>query len=167
MTDEPKAEAPRVEPPLSQRDIDNWRWCDARQDAAPTPAAKEPDWAQRAERIASERENYGFDNYVALIEDALRAAYCAARVEPPPRAAWQEIATALEKAEAKHPPMRGPHEGYAVILEELDELWAEVKRQDVDPVALRKEALHVAAMAVRFVKDVCAQPPDPEREESR
>lgn len=28
----------------------------------------------------------------------------------------------LTRARAKHGPMHGPHEGYAVILEELDEL---------------------------------------------
>lgn len=66
-----------------------------------------------------------------------------------------EIAAQLAKAEQKHAPMRGAHEGYAVILEELDELWAEIKRQHIDPTAMRKEALHVAAMAARFVKDVC------------
>jgi len=66
-----------------------------------------------------------------------------------------EIAASLAKAEAKHAPMRGHHEGYAVILEELDELWSEVKRQMLDPAKLRKEALHVAAMGARFVKDGC------------
>jgi hypothetical protein len=54
--------------------------------------------------------------------------------------------------------MHGAHEGYAVILEELDELWAEVKAQVHNPDRMRKEALQVAAMAVRFVEDVCGQP---------
>ena len=67
---------------------------------------------------------------------------------------WSEVA----RAEAKHRPMAGAHEGYAVILEELDELWEEVRkggRVPRDPVAMRKEAIEVAAMAVRFVRDVC------------
>lgn len=80
---------------------------------------------------------------------------------------WQPIAEALEKAEAKHAPMRGPHEGYAVILEELDELWDEVKRQPIDPAAMRKEALHVGAMAARFLKDVCGVLPAPPTETPR
>jgi len=66
-----------------------------------------------------------------------------------------ELGQSLARAEAKHPPIRGPHEGYAVILEELDELWAEVKAQPIDAAEMRKEAMHVAAMGLRFVKDVC------------
>ncbi|MGB8274118.1 MAG: hypothetical protein WCF16_02485 [Alphaproteobacteria bacterium] len=67
----------------------------------------------------------------------------------------QEISESLVKAEAKHAPMQSAHEGYSVILEELDELWEEVKRQERDPAAMRKEAKHVAAMGLRFLKDVC------------
>ena len=67
----------------------------------------------------------------------------------------EEVGAELLKATIKHRPMTGPHEGYAVILEELDELWDEVKAQVHDPAAMRKEALQVAAMAVRFIADVC------------
>ena len=44
------------------------------------------------------------------------------------------------------------HEGYAVILEEMDELKAEVwKNQKYrEPKKLRDEAIQVAAMAVKF-----------------
>jgi head-tail adaptor len=53
--------------------------------------------------------------------------------------------------------MNSAHEGYGVLAEEVDELWAHVKTQqskrDLD--AMRKEAVQVAAMAVRFVVDVC------------
>lgn len=68
-----------------------------------------------------------------------------------------ECAAELGRAMRKHPPIRGPHEGYAVILEEMDELWAEIKRQATNPEALRKEAVQVAAMAMRFLVDVCNQ----------
>ena len=67
---------------------------------------------------------------------------------------WHEV----ERAEAKHKPMNSAHEGYSVILEEFDELWAEVKKGGStprDPIAMRKEAVEVAAMAVRFIRDVC------------
>ncbi len=50
--------------------------------------------------------------------------------------------------------MHSVHEGYAVLLEEVDELWEEVKRETINTDALRYEALHVAAMAVRFLLDL-------------
>ena len=61
----------------------------------------------------------------------------------------------LSRAVQKHGSMHGPHEGYAVILEELDELWDEVKAQHPDRERLRAEACQVAATAVRFMVDVC------------
>jgi NTP pyrophosphatase (non-canonical NTP hydrolase) len=58
----------------------------------------------------------------------------------------------VERAQAKFGPFKNGHEGYAVLLEEVDELWHEVKHGD-DTSAL-KEAVHVAAMAVRFLIDL-------------
>lgn len=46
------------------------------------------------------------------------------------------------------------HEGKAVIEEELDELWDEIKgKQRMEE--LIKEASHVATMAIRFMQDIC------------
>jgi hypothetical protein len=63
----------------------------------------------------------------------------------------------LWKAQDKHPKFNSAHEGYAVILEELDELKAEVwkrpKKRDINK--MRKEAVQVAAMATRFLIDIC------------
>lgn len=55
------------------------------------------------------------------------------------------------------------HEGWAVIREEMDELWEEVrcKAEERDPDRLRKEAIQVGAMALRFLVDVVPTlPPD-------
>jgi len=54
------------------------------------------------------------------------------------------------------PPFNSPHEGYAIILEELDELWDIVKRQygDRPKEEMRKEAMQVAAMALRFMVEL-------------
>ena len=48
------------------------------------------------------------------------------------------------------------HHGYAVMLEERDELWDEIKKKGHlrDPNVLKKEAVQVAAMAIRFIIDV-------------
>ena len=51
-------------------------------------------------------------------------------------------------------PFNSVHEGYAVILEELDELWEECKRGASDQQLLREEAIHVAAMAIRFIAEL-------------
>lgn len=66
-----------------------------------------------------------------------------------------EAARELDRAMALHGPMHSAHEGYAVMLEEMDELWAEIKKREPDKVAMRAEAIQIAAMAMRFVIEVC------------
>lgn len=46
------------------------------------------------------------------------------------------------------------HEGKAIIEEELDELWDEIKAGQ-NKNRMKEEALQVAAMAIRFVQDIC------------
>lgn len=60
-----------------------------------------------------------------------------------------------ERAVRLHGPFASAHEGYAVLLEEVDELWDEVKNRDKNKERMREEALQIAAMAIRFVHDVC------------
>ncbi len=68
-----------------------------------------------------------------------------------------EAANELRRARTKFPAFHSAHEGYAVILEELDELWEQVKqtKPGSDRRAMRDEAVQVAAMALRFIEDVC------------
>lgn len=69
-----------------------------------------------------------------------------------------EAANELISAHLLFPEFNGGHEGYAVLLEEVEELWAEVKASkphDRRLKQMRKEAIQVAAMALRFVHDVC------------
>jgi len=61
-----------------------------------------------------------------------------------------EVRRALEQ----HRPMQSAHCGYAVILEELDELWDEVKGNRGSENSARVEALQVAAMGVRYIIDI-------------
>lgn len=71
--------------------------------------------------------------------------------------AFDAVRLELEQAERQWPKMRSAHEGYALILEELDELWAEVQKaqKSCDTRGMRKEAIQVAAMAIRLIKDIC------------
>lgn len=56
-----------------------------------------------------------------------------------------------------YPKFNSAHEGFSVLAEEVDELWDHVKtnqkRRDIE--AMRKEAIQVAAMAMRFALEIC------------
>ena len=71
-----------------------------------------------------------------------------------------QVRAEIHVARGKHSDMKSRHEAYAVILEELDEVWAEVKRKDCEPAALRDELVQTAAMCIRAVTDLrlCVQP---------
>lgn len=81
-----------------------------------------------------------------------------------------ELRTIPEKF---HKPFNSYHEGYAIIKEELDELWDEIKNGEKRIRAryhanaypdkmielnhkreMRKEAIQVAAMCVRFIQEL-------------
>lgn len=68
----------------------------------------------------------------------------------------------LGRAEGLFPTFHSSHEGYAVIREELDELWEAVKRGHdlVAPEDAAHEAVQVAAMALRFLVDICGSDED-------
>lgn len=55
--------------------------------------------------------------------------------------------------------MNSAHEGYAVLLEELDELWEHVKtkQKNRDLHAMKREAIQIAAMAMRFAVECCTE----------
>lgn len=75
-----------------------------------------------------------------------------ARVDEVINAVRDELARAM----TKHSSMTNGHEAYAVILEELDEFWDEVKlRADRrSPEKMREELLQTAAMALRAIVDL-------------
>ena len=68
---------------------------------------------------------------------------------------FADVLAEVYRAEQHFPPMRSAHEGWAILREEVDELWEEVKDKGRSRVRMRSEAIQVAAMAVRFVLDVC------------
>ena len=61
----------------------------------------------------------------------------------------EQVKAELYRATRQHGPMKSGHEGYAVILEEMDELWHEIKHGTKSKA--RKEAVQVAAMAIRLI----------------
>jgi hypothetical protein len=73
--------------------------------------------------------------------------------------ATDAVVRECESANLRYPPFNSAHEGYAVLLEEIDELWDEVKKSPKkrDLVLMRAEAVQVAAMALRFLIDVCPE----------
>jgi NTP pyrophosphatase (non-canonical NTP hydrolase) len=64
----------------------------------------------------------------------------------------REVSEELDRALRKHPKWIDAHQGFAVLAEEVHELWDEVRIREGKrrPKRLRKEAIQVAAMALRF-----------------
>ena len=67
------------------------------------------------------------------------------------------VAIELQKARAAYRPMASAHEGWAVLREEVDELWDEVKKKPSkrNTVDMYNELVQVAAMAQRMAEDIC------------
>jgi hypothetical protein len=69
-----------------------------------------------------------------------------------------EVMRELDRAQRRFEPFYSAHEGYAVIKEELDELWEEIKdnKRDLHEYkdAMAKEALQLTAMGLRFLVDL-------------
>lgn len=81
------------------------------------------------------------------------------------REALQAVDQEIARAKTKHPgDFHNAHEAYAVLLEEVDELWDEVKKNPKKMLPAEQlmwrqkkytEAIQVAAMAIRFAVEVC------------
>ena len=77
---------------------------------------------------------------------------------------FQDVLAELQRAEAKFPPFNSSHEGYAVILEELDGLWDDIKNNKRPDTLSRQraEAVQVAAMGLRFISMIDGKMPPAE-----
>jgi len=65
--------------------------------------------------------------------------------------------TEAKKAEDKYQrPFASEHEFYGVLMEEIDELWDEIKKkeQDYDYKKMKKEAIQCIAVLLRFTKQI-------------
>lgn len=65
----------------------------------------------------------------------------------------QEVLKELDRAEKKFGPFNSAHEGWAVLMEEVDELWEAVRMQygPERHLQMHNEAVQVGAMALRFL----------------
>jgi hypothetical protein len=59
----------------------------------------------------------------------------------------------LRRAVERFPAFNSPHEGWAVIHEELDEMWDHCRANTGRSPDAHREAIQVAAMALRYVMD--------------
>jgi NTP pyrophosphatase (non-canonical NTP hydrolase) len=54
-----------------------------------------------------------------------------------------------QRANKLFPPFKSTHEGYAVLLEEVDELWDNIK-QNKGMENMKEEIVQIGAMAMKF-----------------
>jgi hypothetical protein len=113
---------------------------------------------------ANERkENWDVNTFAEFVRTVLKSSVrheCLAkeRKEDGVMKLFQEnVATELLNARAKYRPMASAHEGWAVLREEVDELWDEIRKKPAqrDIGAMYHELAQIAAMAQRMAEDVC------------
>lgn len=69
----------------------------------------------------------------------------------------------LADAEATWPPIHSHHEGYAVLLEEVEEYWEIVRQKEHlrHPQAMYRELVQIATVAWRIVRSLGLMAEDP------
>lgn len=72
-----------------------------------------------------------------------------------PVSIFKEIGKEVSTAKGKYPAnFNSLHEAYAVLKEEVDELWDEIKTRTPDKARIREEAKQVAAVAIRIMNEL-------------
>jgi len=64
----------------------------------------------------------------------------------------EAIEAEYKRARQKWPPLKSAHEGYAVFLEEAEEMWHEIKHGTKENA--RMEAIQTGAMIVALLEEV-------------
>lgn len=74
-----------------------------------------------------------------------------------PKESLEAIETEFLRASDLYPDLHSNHEGYAVIKEEVDELWDEVKKSKDTKgnERIRHELIQIGAMVVRYLDNLC------------
>lgn len=108
-------------------------------------------------RTVEDALNFALHETKLLIDAAQdwKDAYMKVAVETPfAKAVREEIERA--RGELKYPPMASLHEGYSVILEEVEEFWDEVKKKPAarSKEQMWKELVQISAMCQRTAEDL-------------
>lgn len=71
--------------------------------------------------------------------------------------AFKQIENEYLRATDLYPDLHSNHEAYAVIKEEMDELWDAIKKskETHGNKEIREELIHVGAMVVRYLNNLC------------
>ena len=71
--------------------------------------------------------------------------------------ALKQIETEFMRASDLFPNLHSNHEAYAVIKEEVDELWDEIKKSKElkGNKNITKELIQIGAMVVRYLDNLC------------
>jgi hypothetical protein len=74
-----------------------------------------------------------------------------------PKQSLKAIETEFLRASDLYPDLHSNHEGYAVIKEEVDELWDEIKKSKDTKgnERIRHELIQIGAMVVRYLDNLC------------
>ena len=69
------------------------------------------------------------------------------------------VLSELDSALDKFPMFNSSHEGYAILKEEVDELWDEIKnnKYPMSSMNQKKEAMQIGAMAIKFLMSCCKE----------
>jgi len=73
-----------------------------------------------------------------------------------PEESAKKMIDEFNRAEKLYPKFHSNHEAYAVILEELDEVWDEIKKsKDIKAnESIKKELIQVGAMVIRYLDNL-------------
>lgn len=66
-----------------------------------------------------------------------------------------EIVAEMLRGDGKHKPHPGPKRGFGALRNEYNELQTEIEAENGTPESIRTEAIQVAAMALKFLRDCC------------
>lgn len=101
------------------------------------------------------RENFGYRVEIIGLKNFSPLFFWESELELTPKTNLELIQQEHDSAVAKNDGFNSLHEAYAVILEEMDELWDEIKLKpsERNMKNLKKEAVQVGAMILRLLNE--------------